>query len=139
MLVSIFIPSYLLCIVYKQYWLFKLKPSVQRLALRRTPSGLLGGSGVVISRVISPLIWVISIVTLLITLLITTPEPPSTGSSRWSRKFLARNVGRCAVTLTYQNPQKSRVPINSILGFIIRAYKKVGFGRLRYSLGRSQV
>ena len=31
---------------------------------------LLGGSGVVISRVISPLIWVITIVTLLITLLI---------------------------------------------------------------------
>ena len=37
---------------------------------------LLGGSWVVISRVISHLIWVISIVTLLITLLITTPEPP---------------------------------------------------------------
>ena len=35
-------------------------------------------------------------------------------------------------TLTYQNLQKSRVPINSILGFIIRIYKKVGFGRLRY-------
>ena len=42
-----------------------------------TESHLLGGSGVVISRVISPLIWVISIVTLLITLLITTHEPPS--------------------------------------------------------------
>ena len=40
---------------------------------------LLGGSWVVISRVISPLIWVISIVTLLLTLLITTLEPPSTG------------------------------------------------------------
>ena len=39
--------------------------------------GLLGGSGVVISGVISPLIWLISIVTLLITLLITTHEPPS--------------------------------------------------------------
>ena len=38
---------------------------------------VLGGSGVVISRVISPLIWVISIVTLLIILLITTHEPPS--------------------------------------------------------------
>ena len=38
---------------------------------------LLGGSWIVISRVISPLIWVISIVTLLITLLITTHEPPS--------------------------------------------------------------
>ena len=32
---------------------------------------------VVVSRVISPLIWVISIVTLLITTLITTHEPPS--------------------------------------------------------------
>ena len=38
---------------------------------------LLGGSGVVISGVISPLIWVIIIVTLLLTPLITTPEPPS--------------------------------------------------------------
>ena len=39
----------------------------------------LGGSGVVRSRVISPLVWVISIVTLLITLLITTHEPPRRG------------------------------------------------------------
>ena len=39
---------------------------------------LLGGSWVVISGLISPLIWVISIVTLLITPLITTHEPPST-------------------------------------------------------------
>ena len=40
---------------------------------------LLGGSWVVISGVISPLIWVTSIVTLLIiiTLLITNHEPPS--------------------------------------------------------------
>ena len=38
---------------------------------------LLGGTWVVISGVISPLIWVITIVLLLITLLITTPEPPS--------------------------------------------------------------
>ena len=37
--------------------------------------GLLGGSGVVLSRVISPPIWVISIVTLLITLLISTLNP----------------------------------------------------------------
>ena len=35
--------------------------------------------GVVISGVISPLIWVIIIVTLLITPVITTPEPPSIG------------------------------------------------------------
>ena len=38
---------------------------------------LLGGSGAVISEVISPLIWVISTVALFITLLITTHEPPS--------------------------------------------------------------
>ena len=38
---------------------------------------VLGGSSVVISGVISPLTWVISIVTLLITLLMTTYEPPS--------------------------------------------------------------
>ena len=36
-----------------------------------------GGSGVVISGVISPLIWVIRIVALLVTLVITTHEPPS--------------------------------------------------------------
>ena len=40
-------------------------------------SGILGGSWVDISRVISPLIWVISTATLLITPLITTHEPPS--------------------------------------------------------------
>ena len=34
-------------------------------------------------------------------------------------------------TLNYQNLLSCRVPINSILGFIIRTYKKVGFGRLR--------
>ena len=38
---------------------------------------ILGGSWVVISGVISPLTWAISIVTLVITLLITTHEPPS--------------------------------------------------------------
>ena len=38
---------------------------------------MLGGSWVVISRVISPLIWVVSTVNLLITPLITTHEPPS--------------------------------------------------------------
>ena len=40
---------------------------------------ILGGSWVVISGVIRPLIWVLSIVTLPITLLITTHEPPSSG------------------------------------------------------------
>ena len=42
-----------------------------------TASSVLGGSAVVIHGVISPLIRVISIVTLVITLLITTHEPPS--------------------------------------------------------------
>ena len=45
-----------------------------RSALRK----VLGGSWVVISGVISPVIWVITIVILLITLLITNHEPPST-------------------------------------------------------------
>ena len=39
--------------------------------------GLLGGPWVVITGVINPLIRVISIVTLLLTALITTHEPPS--------------------------------------------------------------
>ena len=34
-------------------------------------------------------------------------------------------------TLTYQNLEKSRVPINSILGSIIGTCKKVGFGRFK--------
>ena len=38
---------------------------------------VLGGSWVVVSGVTSPVIWVMSIVTLRITLLITTHEPPS--------------------------------------------------------------
>ena len=41
---------------------------------------LLGGSWVVISRVRSPLIWIMIIVTLLITPLIPTHENPSRGS-----------------------------------------------------------
>ena len=32
---------------------------------------------------------------------------------------------------TYQNLLFCRVPINSILGFIIRTHRKIGFGRLR--------
>ena len=35
-------------------------------------------------------------------------------------------------TLTYQNLLFCRVPIKSLLGSILRTYKKVGFGRLRY-------
>ena len=46
-----------------------------------SPLKLLGGSWVVISRVISPLMWVISIATLFVTLLITTPEAPSRAPS----------------------------------------------------------
>ena len=45
----------------------------------RSLACLLGGSWVVTSRVISPLIGLITIVTLLITPLITTHEPPSRG------------------------------------------------------------
>ena len=45
--------------------------------LGRRFQSLLGGSGVVISGVISLLIWVIGIVSLLITPLMTTHEPPS--------------------------------------------------------------
>ena len=50
--------------------------------------GVLAGSWVAISGVISLLIWVITIVTLLISLLITTPEPPSwdIGSGRGCAK-----------------------------------------------------
>ena len=35
-------------------------------------------------------------------------------------------------TLTHQNLLFCRVPMNSILGFIVRTSKKVGFGGLRY-------
>ena len=42
------------------------------------PCTLLGGSWVVTSGVIRPLIWTITTVTRLITLLLTTHEPPST-------------------------------------------------------------
>ena len=46
----------------------------------------------------------------------------------------ARNSFQClSATLTYQNLLFCRVPINSILGFIIRTYKKVRFGSLRYT------
>ena len=41
------------------------------------PLGLLGGSWVVISGVLSPLIWGKRIVTLLLTRLITAHEPPN--------------------------------------------------------------
>ena len=59
--------------------------SSEPLALVQLPGGLLGGSWVVISRVISPLIGVIIIVTLLITPLITTHEPPSLLYKPWDQ------------------------------------------------------
>ena len=39
-------------------------------------------------------------------------------------------------TLTYQNLLFCRVPIDSIFRFMIRTYKEVGFGRLRYDRER---
>ena len=53
------------------------KPGAPPASTKQSP---LGGSWVVISRVISPLIWVITIVILLITPHITTHEPPSRGA-----------------------------------------------------------
>ena len=53
--------------------------AASRCKLQASKEGLLGGSWVVISGVISPLIRVISIVTRVITLLIITHEPPSMG------------------------------------------------------------
>ena len=52
-------------------------PDAQTQSQKPAAKPLLGGSWVVISGVISPLIWVITIVTLLITPLITNHEPPS--------------------------------------------------------------
>ena len=56
-----------------------------------SPLKLLGGSWVVISRVISPLMWVISIATLFVSLLITTPEAPSRAPSN---QPASRGVGK---------------------------------------------
>ena len=55
----------------------------------------------------------------------------SSGSGSSGIDFLVAASSGLGSTLTYQNLQKSRVPINSILGFIITTYKKIGFGRLR--------
>ena len=49
--------------------------------------------------------------------------------------WFSGSVYQITDALTYQNLRFCRVPINSILGFIIRTYKKVGFGRLRWGLG----
>ena len=55
---------------------------------------VLGGSWVVICGVISPLIWVITIVILLITLLTTNHEPPSwnCGGKAWWRPLLVGSM-----------------------------------------------
>ena len=58
----------------------------------------------------------------------------------WVRGVLGVGLGRGGSggwgatlnpTLTYQTLLFCRLPRNSILGFRIRTYKKVGFGRLR--------
>ena len=56
---------------------------------------LLGGSWVVINGVISHLIWVITIVTLLITPLLTTPETPS--KLRTSYILSKQSAGLCSL------------------------------------------
>ena len=63
---------------------------------------LLGGSWVVITGVISPHIWITSIVTLLITLLITTNEPPSSGTNDKNglRRRVKDSKSRAVVTRT---------------------------------------
>ena len=66
-------------------------------------SGLLGGSGVVISGIRSPLIWVITMVTLLITLLITTPEPPSTPDPGEGRD-VGKSIRECQLLLSHPEP-----------------------------------
>ena len=76
---------------------------------------LLGGSWVVISGAISPLIWVITIVILLITSLITTHEPPSrvSGLGVWEprlpralwRSLLRSNVFQGPLRLSSANPE----------------------------------
>ena len=45
---------------------------------------------------------------------------------------LEQGFGPHYTTLTYQNLLFCRVPINPIIGFIIRNYKKVGFASLTY-------
>ena len=62
---------------------------------------LLGGSWLVISRVISPLIGVITIVTLVITPLITTREPPSRSSE-------SLNPDHPKLRTSYSKPHKVR-------------------------------
>ena len=79
-----FFPNYPRSLVARQFIHTCVHRSVCRSCLYRIKGGeialeaLFGGSWVVISGGISPLIWFITIVTLLLTRLITTHEPPST-------------------------------------------------------------
>ena len=58
------------------------------------------------------------------------PHKKTSGNRElWPKKRNARDS--FFPTLTYQNLLFCTVPINSILGFVIRTYRKVGFGRLR--------
>ena len=45
------------------------------------------------------------------------------------------NIETLPYTFTYRNLTFCRVPMNSLLGFVIRTYKKVGFGSFRYYKG----
>ena len=95
---------------------------------------LLGGSWVVISGVISPLVWVVSIVTLLITLLITTHEPPSMNLSLSFRSLgiaallLWQTLSRVSRYVFYINKQdqhkSSYVPKSEAPN---KGYQGVGF------------
>ena len=57
-----------------------------------------------------------------------TQEPEQTVAARPARVDCWTMEGE---SLSYQNLLFRRVPINSILGFIIGAYKKVGYGSFR--------
>ena len=67
-----------------------------------------------------------------------TPNPRASPATRSlaaagnpEKPLTAQTSGKPLNTLTYQNLLFCRVPINSMLGFIIRTYKKVGFGRFQ--------
>ena len=76
---------------------------------------LLGGSGVVISGVISPPIWAISILTVLMTLLISSHEPPS----------------KIKTNLNPPEPTFLSGPYKLHIRVYNKNRQKVGFGRLR--------
>ena len=57
------------------------------------------------------------------------------GGAKYRRLAKAIRAIYSDLYLDLPKPTFNRVPINSILGCIIRTYKKVGFGRLRYVQG----